>query len=75
VSADLSQGVADLAADASAQLKTTRTAVTTHIGDTNNPHSTSKAQIGLSRVNNVSITVGTTAPSNPQVGDLWVDTN
>jgi hypothetical protein len=24
---------------------------------------------------NTSVTVGTTAPSNPSVGDVWIDTN
>ena len=77
--------------------------LTAHTSNTSNPHSVTKAQVGLGNVDNTSdlnkpistatqtaldgklddtqfsglskITVGTTAPASPAIGDLWVDTN
>ncbi len=39
-------------------------------------HNHDGSYLGIGAMSGLSkITVGTTPPSNPQVGDLWVDTN
>lgn len=64
-----------LAQAVGAALKSTRSTLSSHTSSTSNPHATTAAQVGLGRVSNVKISVQSTAPANPQEGDLWVDTS
>lgn len=33
------------------------------------------ADVGLGNVSNIKVTVASSAPSNPSVGDVWIDTS
>lgn len=57
----------------------THTQIDSHISSTSNPHSVTATQVGALPTSSFSgtskITVGTTAPTSPSVGDIWIDTN
>ena len=83
VDADLPAGLArdsEVTAAITAHAGTnTHAQIDSHLASTANPHGTTAAQAGALATTAFSglakITVGTSAPGSPSVGDLWIDSN